>query len=1160
MQFKGSGSVVWEWRMSPSYPWAKGGEPLFYRVNTDGTYVYFANQYIWHCKGSEQISYENGEDFVVSKAKLYDCDSEPFRLGVGPQAYYGVLGSYDQFAQTITASFTFTPIDPNPSTISLHPDQAGSATDNTNTKYEPEPPCSIGLPQYSVNTSFLNLVIEDTDFGCQSRGHEESLRRVWNMRPSIAGMFGNGWSFAYESTLLAQPYTSGGAALTLGSGQVVDYAVAQSASGGTGIIAVDYSRTTAGLGPILTASLSQATGIGTYTLTDKAAKITRVYNYVGERDGAHLYRLAAIADRNANTINLDYDSTGRLSALRDTSNRQTRFSYDANNRCTLMQTFDGRSASYQYDSAGNLAQSVDLAGNVIRYTYNAQNYPLTMTVAGRGTTFAYATKTTGEIHVAAVTEPNGKVRSYAFNSDGTTRVTEPGGGVTTYGNSNGRTASVRNPLNQTTTTTYNAQMLPTAITDALGRTTAFEYDANGNLTKVTDSAGKSSTFTYDSKWNLTSATNALGQTFNYAYDARDNRIGATTPLGRTTTYTVDGKGQITKITQPGGTILALSYDSHGNLTGITDPLGHTSGFTFDAQGLNLALATDALGHVTGYSFDANRRLTAVNRPDGTSVQYGYDCCSLTSVRDGAGNTTSVQRDAMLNVTAVTDPLGNLARFTYSDAGDRVSAVDPNGHTAQFSYDQAHRPASIVNAQGGIIAFGRDATGSLTTLADERGKVTNQTYDNRGLLATLRDPLGRTTAAFTRDALGRVSGVTNARGGITAWTYDADGRINGKKHNGNAVATYAWNLTSNLTAVSDAVGTKTFTYDAAERVTAIGYPDGRTTAISYDAAGNVAAMTYGDGLAVSYTYDARNRVTGVSFAGNTLTRAYDAADHLVGETRSNGVASTYAYDAAGRLTRIAHSKGATVIADLTYARDASGLITQESGTWPLAPVNAPSTDTATYDDANELVNRGTANATHDADGNLTALSDARSFSATYDPENRPTSITRNGSTTTYVYDGLGQRVQVQSDPITRRFYYDTAGRLLFDRDVTNSVTTHYIYAGGRLVASGSNAAGYVFYHFDKTGSTLALTNNGGSVAAAFAYDPYGKVVARSGSVSTPFTYVGAYGVIEGAGDLFFMQNRYYDAVTGRFIQRDPIGFAGGQSNLVCVCGEQSCGTD
>ena len=211
----------------------------------------------------------------------------------------------------------------------------------------------------------------------------------------------------------------------------------------------------------------------------------------------------------------------------------------------------------------------------------------------------------------------------------------------------------------------------------------------------------------------------------------------------------------------------------------------------------------------------------------------------------------------------------------------------------------------------------------------------------------------------------------------------------------------------------------------------------------------------------------------------------------------------------------------------------------------------STDTATYDDANALVNRGTANATHDADGNLTALSDARSFSAIYDPENRPTSITRNGSTTTYVYDGLGQRVQAQVRPDTRRFYYDAAGRLLFDRDVTNSVTTHYIYAGGRLVASGSNAAGYVFYHFDKTGSTLALTNNGGSVAAAFAYDPYGKVVAHSGSVSTPFTYVGAYGVIEGAG----ICSSCRTATT----TRSPGGSSsvirsgcGGAVELVCLC--------
>jgi RHS repeat-associated protein len=96
----------------------------------------------------------------------------------------------------------------------------------------------------------------------------------------------------------------------------------------------------------------------------------------------------------------------------------------------------------------------------------------------------------------------------------------------------------------------------------------------------------------------------------------------------------------------------------------------------------------------------------------------------------------------------------------------------------------------------------------------------------------------------------------------------------------------------------------------------------------------------------------------------------------------------------------------------------------------------------------------------------------------------------------------------------------------------------------VVALGVPGAGFHFYHFDQLGNTLALTNGAGKVSTAYAYLPFGAVAKKTGIVANPFTYVGAFGVMDEGNGLFFMKNRYYDATTGRFIQKDPIGMAGG----------------
>lgn len=1035
--------------------------------------------------------------------------------------------------------------DDSASTLSTHPEQAGAPGDHPATVFHPTSIVCQGLPTYSVNTSYLNLVIEDMEFGCRTQGLEQALKRTWNMRPDQSGMFGNGWAFAFESFLRAQPYDSGGVTLTLGSGQVTEYAVSAVTPGATQT-QVTYTRTTAGLGPILSATLDPSSGVGTYHLLDKTTHITSTYEPVDANlhEGAYRYRLAAVADRNGHRIQLGYDAQGRLTSLTDASERVTTFAYDANNRVIEMTVFTGARATYGYDAAGNLIQNTDLAGNVITYSYDAQHYPLTMTVEGRTTRFGYATLASGERYLAQVTEPDGAERLYAFNESGT-QVTEPGGGVYRYAHRDGRTSLIQDPLNQSTTIAHNELSLPMQITDPLGRVTRLAYDADGNLTEFTDAAGQVTRFAYDEEWNLFSITDALGGETRFSYDSHNNLIATLNALQHETTFTVDDQGQVTGIVQPDGSEYRLSYETHGNLAAITDPLGQRNLIDYDATGLNLAALTDALGNTTRLEFDANRRLTAVEEANGASTEFEHDCCSLLAIEDGTGATTQFVRDLQERPTQIIDPLGNTTTLAYTDAGDLSSSTDALGHRVSIHYDLARRPTQITDPLGGQIAFGYDAVGNLTSLRDERGHDTRLTYDARDLLTRIQDPLGTTTASYTYDALGRISERLNARGDRLSLTYDAVGRLIAKAENGAEVARYRWDDNDRLSEAGDVQGTQAFTYDAAGRLTAVRYPDGQGAALTYDAAGNLVTLTYPGGLEVDYRYDALNRLASVSFAGHSLALSYDLAGNLISEQRSNGVDSTYDYDAAHRLTRIQHRQTDAVIADIAYTRDAAGQIVQESGTWPLEADYEDSDITATFDAANAMLTANGDAFTHDADGNRTA---SANFSASYDADNRLTALTRDGVSISYRYDALGNRVQASAGSVTQQYYSTPGGQLLTALDSATGRATHYIHAGSRLIASGSNEQGFVFYHYNQIGSTLALTDQNGAMVGAYAYDPFGQVLAHNGSVDTPFTFVGAYGVMEEPGDIFFMRHRYYDAVTGRFLQRDPIGFGGGQTNL------------
>jgi RHS repeat-associated protein len=1029
----------------------------------------------------------------------------------------------------------------------------------------------IGLPVYRVNTAALNLILEGSLFFMKTLGAPVNLRLTFNAYPGTPpGMFGNNWWFSYESGLT---YTEATARLVTGSGKPLTFAAPAplgAASAGNPVA----------LKPPV-GVYDQLTSYGDYWLF-KEKKSRRTYRFTkGSAD--QVAYLSSITDKNGNMVSFTVDpATGRVSAIADPAGRTITFAYTGG-YCTQITVPDGRTIAFTYDGSGNLTGMTDMNGHHAVYVYDGDGFMTRMTVEGRVVSFAYFPRPrsdNGDKCLGSVTDPVNGATAYEFLPNSTSKVkrTSAKGVVTNLAAQDGNTSVITDPLSHVRSVGY-VDGLPSVFSNAGNRKTTFTYDERGNLTRLTQPAPLYTTsFTYGANDLMTRQTDSLYNNWDYAYDAAGNTTGVTTPLGYVSHMVYDSQGRLVSATDAAGHAATFANDNYGNTTAVTDPLGNATAFAFDAFGLRCTRVTDARGNVKTLEYDGNDRLTQINYllPGGgkLSAANSYDAFGQTSAVDEKGNRTVYERNLLGFVTRVTDPLGAVSSFEYDANNNVVKSIDPLLHATTFAYDDADRATGDTDPLGNTITRTYDADGNLTSLANRRGKSTAYTYEYAGLLKTLRYP-GAATITYTRDRLGRITGTTNGRGRSVYLVYDKDGRLTEKLYGDVSQATFAYDPAGNLTAVTDAGETIAYAYDAHNQVTRITYPGGKAVSFGYDATGNLSRLVYPDGTAVDYTYDSINRVrvpqalnpsgrgdiqpraergnqaTSATWDGGSLLLAYDAAGNLIRESRNNGAVTEYAYDAAGRLTEVIHKGRTAEIARLSRTYDAAGNCRSESASGlPGRPLPA-SVASATYNDADQIAAWGGRNYTYDGDGNLTAI-DNNELSATYDDENRLTSLSRGGVTVAYAYDGNGNRSSAVSVDKTIHYHYDRRGRLLFETDESGTVTANYIYAGNRLAARGVAAGGYRYYHYDGTGSTLAQTDAAGEAAVRYGYNPYGGKVVQGDDGGNPATFVGAYGVLDEGNGLYLMKKRFYDAATGRFLQRDPTGFAGGL-NLFAYAG-------
>jgi RHS repeat-associated protein len=92
--------------------------------------------------------------------------------------------------------------------------------------------------------------------------------------------------------------------------------------------------------------------------------------------------------------------------------------------------------------------------------------------------------------------------------------------------------------------------------------------------------------------------------------------------------------------------------------------------------------------------------------------------------------------------------------------------------------------------------------------------------------------------------------------------------------------------------------------------------------------------------------------------------------------------------------------------------------------------------------------------------------------------------------------------------------------------------------------------YAYYHADGLGSVVSITDPSRNVLQTYTYDAFGSIV-PSTPFRNSFTYTGRE--YDEETGLYFYRARYYDPRLGRFLNVDPIGFDGGDTNLYAYVG-------
>jgi RHS repeat-associated protein len=662
------------------------------------------------------------------------------------------------------------------------------------------------------------------------------------------------------------------------------------------------------------------------------------------------------------------------------------------------------------------------------------------------------------------------------------------------------------------------------LRDRNGNTISFAWSA-GNLSTITDSKGATTTFAYSSDGSrITSITDPTSRVVRFGYsqnsaDGSWNLTSYTDAASKVTSFTYSTANDLTKITTPAGTVTDIAYSADGwyhavsSITRETDTSAHTgptAAFSIGASdsdcpsgaaGKTTVTLKDHSGaaiETNKFCFDHQDRVIksydGLNRPSSADLTPGgsFDSSDPASGTNNQGGVTNY------TYAAGTSSDGSAGENLTQVQGPANSSGNRATWSAQYN-DSANPFAPTMNSDtnGSRFNYAYDSNGSLC--AKSEGTVTTT------LNCTGGSGQGQNQLTFQHDSKGQILSATDANGHSTSYSYDS-----GATHN-----------LIQITPPSP-LGTNTFSYDSANRVSTVTDGKSQTITYSYDNLDRVTSIVYKNSSGVtydtmSYSYDDDGNLHTRLDATGTETFGYDKLNRLTSDQKPSGTTVAYSYDDANRLASVDDSGtgGQTV----SYAYDAANRVTSitEPGSktttysYQDAPTVTNPTVTITYPNSASVLSSfdtsGRLLSIVDKDGSgATVASFAYSYgwsSGTKDGSLRQSVTDNAGATTYYCYDSAARLTRADSNQCgtspsasAYQYTYDPTGNMT-SKTIAGTTTNYTVNAANELTNSG--------YSYDANGNLTASPSFTG-----FTYNPKNQTTQinpTSGGTTLNITYAG-----------------------------------------------------